>query len=509
MLHREHRGRRACRDPDLRVRVLHVAIRGLGREPSARATCLVCRPRASSPTTWASRSVKPAGRVLAALQHQPARARAPVCRSEKDRLRLPAIAEHSSPLFNDVIRPAEPCRDRHGPKMPRLGDIAVGLHAAPGRSWSSAHAGSSCRQRTSGDRGWQMGPFLQKGVALGRLGVAVEQVPGAIRAPSGLVKRVFRRRRFADLISRQLDLFSGTRLDDRRVRQAERSYNAAPRDEAEERYGDYMDLVETGTELLADLRDHFARTLDDDAAETTRTSSTAPSRSGSAIALEDQTAGGFRRCAPGPPMLAKPSWRLPGGRSDGQAGSEPTSALFATALASGPTTRIPARARFRCGRSARLPRARRRLAADDRRKLLVDRRRHDQVDWPELVFEEHEDDPVRGRRAAGGRRPGRRPQSAACGCSAELRARGPPPPVGAARGPSGWMPTRAGRPVVGEHPLPVVCTGSAGVAARARATASAGAPRRALPGTVAGREASPSSQSRSRRGGRSSRTRLR
>jgi hypothetical protein len=29
-----------------------------------------------------------------------------------------------------------------------------------------------------------------------------------------------------------------------------------------------MDLVETGTELLADLRDHFARTLDDEGAET-------------------------------------------------------------------------------------------------------------------------------------------------------------------------------------------------------------------------------------------------
>ena len=41
-------------------------------------------------------------------------------------------------------------------------------------------------------------------------------------------------------------------------------YNAADRDEAEELYGDYVDALETGTELLADLRDHFARTLDDD-----------------------------------------------------------------------------------------------------------------------------------------------------------------------------------------------------------------------------------------------------
>jgi len=41
----------------------------------------------------------------------------------------------------------------------------------------------------------------------------------------------------------------------------------APRDEAEERYGDYVDAVETGTEILADIRDHFKWTLDDDTGE--------------------------------------------------------------------------------------------------------------------------------------------------------------------------------------------------------------------------------------------------
>ena len=44
-------------------------------------------------------------------------------------------------------------------------------------------------------------------------------------------------------------------------------YNRAERDEAEERYGDYVDLVETATEALADLRDNFASTLDEDVAE--------------------------------------------------------------------------------------------------------------------------------------------------------------------------------------------------------------------------------------------------
>jgi hypothetical protein len=79
---------------------------------------------------------------------------------------------------------------------------------------------------------------------------------------------MFRRRRFADVISRQLDLFEREHrglIDD--CDAALRAYDRADRDEAEERYGDYVDLVETGTELLADLRDHFAATLDEDAAD--------------------------------------------------------------------------------------------------------------------------------------------------------------------------------------------------------------------------------------------------
>ena len=76
------------------------------------------------------------------------------------------------------------------------------------------------------------------------------------------------RRRFADVIKRQLELFE---REERGLIEdcvaAERAYNRADRDEAEERYGDYVDLVETGTEILADIRDHFASTLDDDARE--------------------------------------------------------------------------------------------------------------------------------------------------------------------------------------------------------------------------------------------------
>jgi hypothetical protein len=79
----------------------------------------------------------------------------------------------------------------------------------------------------------------------------------------------FRRRPFEDVIQRQLDLFEREHADlIAECERAEEAYNSAERDEAEERYGDYVDVVETGTEALADLRDAFKWTLDEDTAET-------------------------------------------------------------------------------------------------------------------------------------------------------------------------------------------------------------------------------------------------
>jgi isocitrate dehydrogenase kinase/phosphatase len=75
---------------------------------------------------------------------------------------------------------------------------------------------------------------------------------------------MFGRARFARVIATQLDLFEldhGDVIDEATARLA--AYNRAGRDEAEELYGDYVDAVETGTELLADVRDHYARTVDD------------------------------------------------------------------------------------------------------------------------------------------------------------------------------------------------------------------------------------------------------
>jgi len=79
---------------------------------------------------------------------------------------------------------------------------------------------------------------------------------------------MLRRQRFGEVISRQLDLFEREQAElVRECKEAEATYDRAARDDAEERFGDYQHLVETGTELLADLRDNFASTLGESAAE--------------------------------------------------------------------------------------------------------------------------------------------------------------------------------------------------------------------------------------------------
>lgn len=80
---------------------------------------------------------------------------------------------------------------------------------------------------------------------------------------------IFRKRRFADLIERQLDVFGEDQRHDifAEIRDRKALYDRADRGDAEELYGDYIDAVETGTEALADMRDRFKQTLDDDAAE--------------------------------------------------------------------------------------------------------------------------------------------------------------------------------------------------------------------------------------------------
>jgi hypothetical protein len=77
-----------------------------------------------------------------------------------------------------------------------------------------------------------------------------------------------RRREFSDVIRRQLDAFERDHADV--IAEAQErldAYNAADREDAEELYGDYLDALETGTEILADMRDHYAASLAEQVAE--------------------------------------------------------------------------------------------------------------------------------------------------------------------------------------------------------------------------------------------------
>ena len=79
---------------------------------------------------------------------------------------------------------------------------------------------------------------------------------------------IFRRSRFSDVIARQLDVFRRGRarlLEE--VREAKAKYDRAERDEAEEVYGDYVDVVEAATEALAEMRWRYIATLDESSAE--------------------------------------------------------------------------------------------------------------------------------------------------------------------------------------------------------------------------------------------------
>ena len=77
-----------------------------------------------------------------------------------------------------------------------------------------------------------------------------------------------RRDPFRDVIARQLDLFVEDEADLlEECRDKFRAYERAPREDTEEAYGDFSDVVETATEALADMRDRFARTLDEESAE--------------------------------------------------------------------------------------------------------------------------------------------------------------------------------------------------------------------------------------------------
>jgi len=74
--------------------------------------------------------------------------------------------------------------------------------------------------------------------------------------------------RFRELVERQLDLFADDDADLlNEAVEAEAAYRAAPAGEAEEAYGDYQLVVDAIADRLLDIRESYARTLDDEAAQ--------------------------------------------------------------------------------------------------------------------------------------------------------------------------------------------------------------------------------------------------
>ena len=77
------------------------------------------------------------------------------------------------------------------------------------------------------------------------------------------------RRRFSEVVTRQLDVFAADEADGllAEVHEMKGKYDRAERRSAEEAYGDYTDVIDAVKDALADMRDRFAQTLEGDAVE--------------------------------------------------------------------------------------------------------------------------------------------------------------------------------------------------------------------------------------------------
>ena len=74
--------------------------------------------------------------------------------------------------------------------------------------------------------------------------------------------------RFDDLVRRQLDLFAEDEAELlSEAQEADDAQTQADRDEAEELYGDYQLVVDAIGDRLLDIRETYAATLEDDAAD--------------------------------------------------------------------------------------------------------------------------------------------------------------------------------------------------------------------------------------------------
>jgi len=80
--------------------------------------------------------------------------------------------------------------------------------------------------------------------------------------------RFRRKRRFDELVDRQLDLFA---TDDAELlaeaAEAESAWNSSVAESAEEAYGDYQLVIDAISDRLLDIRESYAHSLDEDAAD--------------------------------------------------------------------------------------------------------------------------------------------------------------------------------------------------------------------------------------------------
>jgi hypothetical protein len=104
---------------------------------------------------------------------------------------------------------------------------------------------------------------------------------------------VLGRKRFADVVRRQLDLFEeDTSAHRTEADEADAAWTHAGREDSEELFGDYQLVVDELAERLLDLREGYATTLDDEAADEYRKSfnrtATNRFRAYAALLLDDQ-----------------------------------------------------------------------------------------------------------------------------------------------------------------------------------------------------------------------------
>jgi hypothetical protein len=79
---------------------------------------------------------------------------------------------------------------------------------------------------------------------------------------------MFRRSRFHELVGRQLDLFAADEAELlEEAAEADAAWTTADRDETEERYGDYQLVADAIGEHLYDVREAYASTLENGAAD--------------------------------------------------------------------------------------------------------------------------------------------------------------------------------------------------------------------------------------------------